>query len=101
VELFIDLLCGTSHPLTSKPILKAAREGITIQAMCFVVAECKKSTAWRGLELQKMDILGCLGRWGSVVYSWAINSKKSDPFIHGIFAKMEGCRSIFHVIPST
>jgi hypothetical protein len=61
VELFIDLLCGTSHPLTSKPILKAAREGITIQAMCFVVAECKKSTAWRGLELQKNGYSWLLG----------------------------------------
>ena len=32
VELFIDLLGGTSHPLTSKPALKSAREGMAFFA---------------------------------------------------------------------
>ena len=45
VELFIDLLGGTSHPLTSKPALKSAREGMAFFAACIVAGECKKWSA--------------------------------------------------------
>ena len=70
VELFIDLLWGASHPLTSKPTFKVAREAIGFKAICIVVVPCKNYMTLSTLGVQKMiflfvQVVGVSGLWSS------------------------------------
>jgi hypothetical protein len=54
VKLFIDLLRGLLHPLTSKPTFKVANKAEHFKAICIVVVPCKNYLTLSTLGVQKM-----------------------------------------------